>query len=469
MKDTGKLCAVKKMKKSEMIFKNQIQHVRAERNILVEADSEWVVDLQCSFKDERYLYLSMEYLPGGDLMTLLMKKDILSEQESKFYMAEMILAVESVHKMNYIHRDLKPDNILIDINGHIKLSDFGLCAKYEIKPRIEYLLEMRKVNQNLSPEERKKHRRKLLYSTVGTPDYIAPEVFERKGYNETVDWWSLGVILFEMLVGYPPFFSEDPAITYRKILNWVDYFQIPIEAGLSPAAIDIIMKLISDSRERLGINGVQEIKAHPFFSGIDWRNIRKNESPYEPELQGDTDTKYFDKFEEEEAWWVPENNPKKKNRRFNKFADFQFCDFTIKKSVEKEKNDFHREIFKEIEKNIEMNRSFYNKQKPQLNNSSTTNISMNSCIQNFNGGPKSPDNARNPLGSPGDLQKNSNYYNLNNTSSSNLDSEKPGPPTRDHINIVNQHGNKVASANQNRAEPKEGNTVPKNNFKDNLK
>ena len=200
--ENGQLCAVKKMKKSEMIYKNQIQHVQQERNILVEADTLWVVDLICSFKDERYLYLSMEYMAGGDQMTLQMKKDILTEEEAKFYMAEMVLAVESVHKMNYIHRDLKPDNIQIDLEGHIKLSDFGLCAKYDIKPRIEYLLEMRKINQHLSPEERKKHKRKLLYSTVGTPDYIAPEVFERKGYNETVDWWSLGVILFEMLVSF---------------------------------------------------------------------------------------------------------------------------------------------------------------------------------------------------------------------------------------------------------------------------
>ena len=149
-----------------MIYKNQIQHVQTERDILIEAETDWVVDLICSFKDERYLYLTMEYLGGGDLMTLQMKKDILSEQEAKFYMAEMVLAIECVHKMNYIHRDLKPDNILIDLQGHIKLSDFGLCAKYEIKPRIEYLQEMRKINEHLSPEERKKHKRKLLYSTI---------------------------------------------------------------------------------------------------------------------------------------------------------------------------------------------------------------------------------------------------------------------------------------------------------------
>lgn len=272
-----------------MIYKNQIAHVKAERDILANAQNLWIVDLYCSFKDDRYLYLVMEYLAGGDLMTLLMKKDILSEYESKFYMAEMVLAVESVHKMNYIHRDLKPDNILIDKKGHLKLSDFGLCARYEIKPRIEYYLEMSKNhkdqnNVNKTSQNKERPTRKLLYSTVGTPDYIAPEVFARKGYNETVDWWSLGVILFEMLVGYPPFFSDDPAITYKKILNWQDHFVIPSDANLSNAAIDLIRRLIANPRERLGVNGVQEIKAHPFFSGIEWKKIRDKEAPFIPEV-----------------------------------------------------------------------------------------------------------------------------------------------------------------------------------------
>lgn len=119
---------------------------------------------------------------------------------------------------------------------------------------------------------------------MGTPDYIAPEVFIQGGYNETVDWWSLGVILFEMLVGYPPFFSEDPSSTCQKILQWKKTFAIPPEAKLSPSAIDLIRRLIADSNERLGINGVEEIKAHPFFFGIDWRRIREKKAPYQPEV-----------------------------------------------------------------------------------------------------------------------------------------------------------------------------------------
>ena len=170
-----------------MINRSQVDHVKAEVAVLNESSSPWVVELKCSFQDEKYLYLVMEYLPGGDLMSLLMKRDTLLEDEAKFYIAEMVLAIESVHKLNFIHRDLKPDNILIDKMGHIKLSDFGLCARYEIKPGFS----------NINGD---KHNRQRLKSTVGTPDYIAPEVFEEAGYTEIVDWWSLGIILYEMLV-----------------------------------------------------------------------------------------------------------------------------------------------------------------------------------------------------------------------------------------------------------------------------
>ena len=124
--ESGDIVAIKKMRKEDMLSKNQITHVRTEREILTSSKIPWIVNLKYSFQDEMYLYLVMDFLPGGDLMSLLMKKDILTEDEARFYIAELILSVESVHNMNCIHRDLKPDNILIDKNGHIQLSDFGL-------------------------------------------------------------------------------------------------------------------------------------------------------------------------------------------------------------------------------------------------------------------------------------------------------------------------------------------------------
>ena len=251
-KDSGDVVAVKKMKKKEMLYKNQVTHVRSERDILVKAKNPWIVSLKYSFQDEENLYLVMEYLPGGDLMNLLIKRDILTEEESRFYAAEMILAIESVHNLNYIHRDLKPDNVLLGEDGHIKLTDFGLCKHAEIKAsqRVpEKYPAMRSENFNalknmLDKRLGYKRDRKLAYSTVGTPDYIAPEVFGPKGYDETVDWWSIGVILFEMLVGYPPFFADDSTITCQKILHWRRTLVIPPEANLSDEATDLIEKLI---------------------------------------------------------------------------------------------------------------------------------------------------------------------------------------------------------------------------------
>jgi serine/threonine kinase 38 len=201
--------------------------VRAERDILTLADSQWVVELKASFQDDNFLYLVMEFLQGGDLMTLLMEKDILSEEMSKFYMAETILAIESVHNLNYIHRDLKPDNLIIGKDGHLKLSDFGLCKHVEIKQHSKNIAEQMRNDLSNIPKKSEVitskailnkrteylRNRKLAYSTVGTPDYIAPEVFGQQGYDETVDWWSCGAILFEMLVGYPPFISDEPSIT----------------------------------------------------------------------------------------------------------------------------------------------------------------------------------------------------------------------------------------------------------------
>jgi serine/threonine kinase 38 len=166
---------------------------------------------------------------------------------------------------------------------------------------------------------------------VGTPDYIAPEVFGQAGYNETVDWWSVGAILFEMLVGYPPFFSDEPSVTCQKILHWRKTLHIPTEVNLSPHAIDILKRFMCDADDRLGSRGVEEIKAHPFFRGLDWDAMRNEESKYKPVSQGEDDCTRFDRFEEEEPW-LPTGDESKKSRKMRK--DINFVGYTYKADLE---------------------------------------------------------------------------------------------------------------------------------------
>nr|GEW87429.1 serine/threonine-protein kinase tricorner-like [Tanacetum cinerariifolium] len=315
-KSTTNVYAMKKLKKSEMLRRGQVEHVKAERNLLAEVDSNCIVKLYCSFQDTDYLYLVMEYLPGGDMMTLLMRKDTLNEDEAKFYVAETVLAIESIHKHNYVHRDIKPDNLLLDKFGHLRLSDFGLCKPLDCSTLEDTDFSSgdnasgsstgddRSSAPRRTQQEQLQHwqknRRTLAYSTVGTPDYIAPEVLLKKGYALECDWWSLGAIMFEMLVGYPPFYSDDPMSTCRKIVNWKMHLKFPEEARLSLEAKDLISKLLCNVNQRLGSKGADEIKAHPWFRGIDWDKIYQMEAAFIPEVNDELDTQNFEKFEESE-------------------------------------------------------------------------------------------------------------------------------------------------------------------------
>jgi len=341
MNSTGEVYAMKIMRKSEMLRKNQVAHIRAERDVLALADNPWVVKLDFSFQDAANLYLVMEYLQGGDLMTVLMKKDILSDHETRFYIAETALAINSVHKLNYIHRDLKPDNILLDKNGHVKLSDFGLCKAFDA-PELPYLAQYNKeaeeaANEGANVTDRisaagdnkkgmwKSRSRKLAFSTVGTPDYIAPEVFARTGYDEMCDWWSLGVIMYECLIGYPPFYADDPMSTCRKIVNWQKTLVFPPEIKISADAKDLIQRLIQHSKSRLKFD---EIKAHPFFKGVDWDNLRNSTAAIVPQVTSDVDTQNFDKFEEQ-----PHDDTADANRQ----SDKSFIGYTFKRPEQKKK------------------------------------------------------------------------------------------------------------------------------------
>lgn len=327
--DTGKVYAMKTLIKSEMSRKDQLAHVKAERDILAGSDSEWVVSLFYSFQDSDFLYLIMEFLPGGDLMTMLIKWQVFTEDITRFYMAECVLAIEAIHKLGFIHRDIKPDNILIDIDGHIKLSDFGLATGFHKthdlnyyrkllgkepvkKPRHERTVSMageqQAIHLTINNREKiqtwRKNRRLMAYSTVGTPDYIAPEIFIHQGYGQECDWWSLGAIMYECLVGWPPFASDTPQETYRKILHWQETLVIPDEVHLSQESEDLMRGLLTKAEYRLGRGGADEIKSHPFFRGVDWTTIRNVRAPFIPKLTSITDTRFFPTDELEH---VPDN------------------------------------------------------------------------------------------------------------------------------------------------------------------
>jgi len=335
-KDTGDILAMKTMVKAGMVLKNQVTHVRAERNILalhvekyqdsyksqsVANDEDplgrWIVQLNSSFQDKHNLYLVMEYLPGGDLMGMLIEKDTFSEEATRFYAAEAVLAIEAVHALGYIHRDIKPDNFLLDGRGHLKLTDLGLCKKVDsgVLPGMDHgslgaasktvvgapTVPVAAIDTDVpinAPSTRgSRHNRKLAQSTVGTPNYISPEVLIQNGYGMECDWWSLGVILFECLCGYPPFDTEDedPMHVCKNIINWKTSLGFPKEARekLSKSCLAFVKGLICAAEDRLGYDrGASELKAHPWFkerSAIDFEKIRELEAPYVPEFSDEVE------------------------------------------------------------------------------------------------------------------------------------------------------------------------------------
>ena len=257
-KDTREVCALKVMSKKLLYKLDEIRHVLTERDILTTAKSDWLVRLLYAFQNDNSIYLAMEYVPGGDFRTLLNNTGVLHNRHARFYISEMFLCVDALHTLGYIHRDLKPENFLIDGTGHVKLTDFGLSTGFSKEHTATYYQQLmsntrsKSINQNrnsvsldqiqLTVSNRnqintwRKSRRQLAYSTVGTPDYIAPEIFSGKGYDKGCDWWSVGTIMFECLIGWPPFCAEEPHDTYRKIVDWPRYLTFPPDQPLTPEA-----------------------------------------------------------------------------------------------------------------------------------------------------------------------------------------------------------------------------------------
>ena len=271
LKSTKKVYAMKILDKKILKMKKQQNHTKTERDLMVKINSPFIVNIKSAFQDDTNLYLVSEFMQGGDMFFHMHDGQIVifSHDKTRFYILELVLALESLHKNNMVYRDLKPENILLDSKGHVKLTDFGL-------------------SKILEDEDDK------AFTLCGTPQYLAPEVLLKKGYDKMVDWWSLGCVMYEMLMGRLPFAIKRGMINLKIYEKKVDY-----PRKISNEARDLIEKfLVVNPTERLGYgpNGTDDIKNHPFFNGVDWDLAiqKKYKPPFIPKLKNDVDLRYFD-------------------------------------------------------------------------------------------------------------------------------------------------------------------------------
>jgi len=267
-RDSQRIYALKTIRKAHIVDRKEITHTLAERLVLARVNNPFIVPLKFSFQSEQKLYLVLAFVNGGELFHHLQREHLFNEERSRFYSAELLLALEHLHDLDVVYRDLKPENILLDYTGHIALCDFGLCKL------------------NMKDND-------LTNTFCGTPEYLAPEILTMSGYNRTIDWWTLGVLLYEMLSGLPPFYDESTDKMYEKIL------QNPLTFGdeIGSKARSILTGLLTrDPTQRLGVNGAEEIKKHPFFEKIDWRRLlqKKIQPPFKPSVNSPVDVSNFD-------------------------------------------------------------------------------------------------------------------------------------------------------------------------------
>ena len=275
-KKTGEIFVMKILKKNDIIKQKQVDHVYSEFNILSMLKHPFIVQLLgFNFEDPKYIYFILEYIQGGELFTLLRTKGSFPVPQTKFYIAHIITIFEYLHSKNIVYRDLKPENILINKNGYLKLTDFGFAKQLE---------------------------NEKTYTLCGTPEYLAPEIILNKGHGKAVDWWTLGILLYEMLVGIDPFSDDDPMKTYQKILKGKINFPKTIDKD----AKSLIKHLLTqDTSKRFGClkNGVKDILNHRFFEGFDWKNFvyLTMPAPFKPDVKSDDDTSNFEKYPESDT------------------------------------------------------------------------------------------------------------------------------------------------------------------------
>jgi serine/threonine protein kinase len=265
-KDTKKPYAMKMLLKDKVMKRKQYEHTLSERRILQDIDHPFLIGLRFSFQSKAKLYMVFDFFNGGELYTYISKGKF-TEQRAKFYTAEILLGLGHLHKHNIVYRDLKPENLLLDAVGHIRICDFGLSK------------------QDVEGDSVK--------SICGTPEYLAPEVIRRKAYGKAVDWWSLGTLVYEMIHGLPPYYNTNRQIMYKQILRK----KLEKPSSMSPQAFDLCKKLLErDPEKRLGYNGPEEIMAHPWFSDLDFEKLLKLEitPPFKPTVKGADDTGTID-------------------------------------------------------------------------------------------------------------------------------------------------------------------------------
>ncbi|KAJ3319651.1 camp-dependent protein kinase catalytic subunit [Boothiomyces sp. JEL0866] len=256
----------------DVVKMRQVEHTINEKKILEKLTAPFLVHMLTSFQDSANVYFVLEYVQGGELFTFLRKSSRFPNHVAKFYAAEVTLAFENLHSMNIIYRDLKPENILINAQGHIKITDFGFAKQVT----------------------------EQTWTLCGTPDYLAPEIIQSKGYGSAVDWWALGILIYEMVAGYPPFFHEDPMKLYENILACKPKFS----TSFDPTCKDLVKRLlVVDLTKRFGNlkGGADDIKRHKWFLGVDWEKLNALQvaAPYIPPIKGENDTSQFDTYPEE--------------------------------------------------------------------------------------------------------------------------------------------------------------------------